>query len=308
MNYENSKEKNKNIVIIVLICLVLVLGVVLFVVINGKSMKETEKNNENKQQENGNNEEKNQDDEASNSIKDENIKQKLNDKMDVLKYMGITNYMNQTTFFSGKTTFTTKEQVSAILYYYNDIEREKNSEENIDWDKYLEKDPSIKDNIDLDGFAVQFAYTGNRLNEIKKLYKEVFGTEVTTYENDIVCPRFHYSEKLDMIYGSDSCGGVGGAKEYTYNYSYTEDADHYYVSVSYAVGLSSLEQGIYTISDYNDQKTYKEFKYIDGVGWLDSDNNDSSDFEINKDNYKDFSHYVVTFDKNYVFQKIEQLD
>lgn len=128
-------------------------------------------------------------------------------------------------------------------------------------------------------------------SNFEETYYKLFGkTNITFKDIENTCPIATYDEK-GFYKLSYSCGGGSPYAYITYNFKYTNEGNKYYVYQS--VGIINAE--ISKIEKDVNGTVYKDYE---------------EGFEITENNYKDFSSYKWTFEKEneyYVFKSVEEI-
>lgn len=128
--------------------------------------------------------------------------------------------------------------------------------------------------------------------DFEESYYKLFG-KTTINHKDISdgCPFATYDSSNEMYNLSYACGGGSPYTYLTYNYKFTNKDNKYYVYQS--LGIINGE-------------TNKIQKDVNGTIYQDY----KEGFELNQDNYQDFSAYKWTYEKQdnyYVFKSVERI-
>ena len=174
------------------------------------------------------------------------------------------------------------------------------------------------------GYSESYTYNSTKYVSLDKVHaysKKLFGEELKTIINEIIeCPSSLYDEtNKSFYYPEPQCGGTSVEQAKGYKSKFEEYKDEAYVYVSYAFIMPDESS---SSVDFYDQKyiVYKDFNISENESYYTTRHKDvyqtglnqyqASSFELNKDNYKDFSEYKFTFKKdknnNYYLTKIEQ--
>ena len=174
------------------------------------------------------------------------------------------------------------------------------------------------------GYTESYVYGSTKyvsLDKVNKYSINLFGENLKTIINEIIeCPSYIYDESNKSFYFPEpQCGGIFIGYSRGYKSKFEEYKDEAYVYVSYAFIIP--DDSTYS-ADLNEQKyiVYKDFNLIEKESYYTTQHKDvyqtdlrqyqADSFELNKDNYKDFSEYKFTFKKdknnNYYLTKIEQ--
>lgn len=116
---------------------------------------------------------------------------------------------------------------------------------------------------------------------IEMIYEEIWGEEIQDFEDFSGCPQYLYSEEHEEYYILWECGDVYNDQLHSYISKITENNGEYYVYQS--VGVISFDDKV-TIYESADMKNL-----------IKESNDYNDDFQITKDNYKQFSEYRFTF-------------
>ena len=159
------------------------------------------------------------------------------------------------------------------------------------------------------------------LDKVNEYSKKLFGDNLKTILNEIrECPSYLYDETNKSFYFPEpQCGGTSAEMAIGYKSKFEEYKDEAYVYVSYAFIMP--DESTY-LNDIYDPKfiVYKDFNLIENGSYYSAQHKDvyktnltqyeATVFELNKDNYKDFSEYKFTFkqdkNNNYYLAKVEQ--
>ena len=174
------------------------------------------------------------------------------------------------------------------------------------------------------GYSESYTYNSTKyvsLDKVHEYSKKLFGEELNPILNEILeCPSYLYDESnKSFYYPEPQCGGTSVEQAKGYKSKFEEYKDEAYVYVSYAFIMP--DESVSSV-DYYDQKyiVYKDFNLSENESYYTTRHKDvyqtglnqyqASGFELNKDNYKDFSEYKFTFKKdknnNYYITKVEQ--
>lgn len=174
------------------------------------------------------------------------------------------------------------------------------------------------------GYTESYIYGSTKYVSLDKAHeysKQLFGEKLKTIINEIIeCPSYVYDEINKSFYFPEpQCGGISVEKAIGYKSKFEEYKDEAYVYVSYAFIMP--DESTHSNNMY-DQKyiIYKDFNLIQNESYYTTQHKDiyqtdinqyqADVFELNKDNYKDFSEYKFIFKKdknnNYYLTKIEQ--
>ncbi len=138
-------------------------------------------------------------------------------------------------------------------------------------------------------------------DDVKKLYKEVYGVEPTNTVVENHFPYFYYEKEYDSYFVVLNGGGACGIYFKQYNYKYTEDKDYAYIYT--AVAYYNCEPYV-----YKDIELSKQVDEIPGDTFESAEEIVSSDYV--KNNMDKLNKYRVVFKKdgnNYVFEKVEEV-
>lgn len=140
------------------------------------------------------------------------------------------------------------------------------------------------------------------VEDVEDYYYSLFGSKNVNHKDySGTCPMYIYDSKNNKYYGASECGGTSAIGIVTYINKYSQDDSHAYVYVSLG-SINGEYQKIYT--DYSQNNEYTKESFDDFTG--------SNGSEINESNYKDFSQYKYTFNKNsdgsYYFSSIKKIN
>ncbi len=217
-------------------------------------------------------------------ITDQNLKDNLEMKSNILYNIGKIDGGGLGTFFTTNTKLgdlKDEDKLTAILIYANlnskKIEHEAITQEI--YKKYLNNwfGEKVTDKQLADEITTFYTLDGQTINDI---FKNLYNTDISNYDNKVGCPNFKYYKDINKYLAICTCGNSGEDFLYTYNYKYTKDNDSAYVYVSLAV-LNNDDGKIY--SDYEKTKVYQE---------------DPTGFAITEENYQDLAQYKLKFSYN----------
>lgn len=144
------------------------------------------------------------------------------------------------------------------------------------------------------------------IDKVKTRYKELFSSNIDKFHHIEGCPTYLYDSINNVYYITTKCTkGTSINKEYTYDIKYTKEDNFAYVYVS--VGTAYINNNISSNeTKLNIYKGYSNAIYKEEVSLKEAE-----EFNINKDNYNDFSIYKYKFFKddtnNYYFVSVEKV-
>ena len=136
-----------------------------------------------------------------------------------------------------------------------------------------------------------------KVSDVTKAIKSIFGKDFTPQKYYQYCPVIGLNKEGDLYYLMRNCEGTVHDEEMTYIYQITEKDGRCFVYIAYGIFVNN--QGSYVL--YTDSDTQKKYNGEATYG----------KFDIKDTNYKDFSKYKITFEKNgndYIFSKIEKIE
>ncbi len=231
------------------------------------------------------------------TITDQDLINTLNRQSQILFNIGKIDGGGIGTFISKNNTLkdlNNVDKLTSILIYVSMNSKEiLHTPVTVDmYNKYLNNwlGDNVNDTILQDNMTTFYTIDGS---VISNLYQSLYASNITEYDNNVVCPKYLYKPDENKYLVITTCGNAGEDYLNTYNYKYTKDNSHAYVYVSIAV--TDANGSIY--ADYEKTKV------------MPNDNN----FILNADNYQDFTKYKITFNynentKDYNFSKVEKIN
>lgn len=165
-----------------------------------------------------------------------------------------------------------------------------------------ESDPLIATYVKNMGASEVKQITGQ---EVKQEYKNFFGTDQVdlTVLKERMCFNYKYASNKDLFYKeAPTCGGSSASRIYVYKNKYSIKGDNAYVYVNYGMikPKEGSSNGMTIIKGLEDEEEYKTVSSYE----------EARTFEINAENYKEFSEYKYIFQKdetgNYYFVSFEK--
>lgn len=169
------------------------------------------------------------------------------------------------------------------------------------------------DNADLENSDIKQFVLVYGMDSAKKIsssvvedeYKNYFGDSTVNHKSFDVCFGYIYDNDTNTYYYIEpQCGGSNPNSAYAYINKYTVKDDEAYVYVNYGLSIYVPDA-----SEANDVNIYKDLKkkeiYRENVS-----EDEANNFRINESNYKEFSEYKYTFEKdnkgNYYFVSLKE--
>lgn len=280
---ENKKNKNGVLITIIIILIIVLLGVIGYICYDkgvfGNKVAKTDT-------------EATQVVEAKEvELSDETIRSDLKTKIGF-----ITSYANSEDSLYNAYTFRYKNKIFGDAF--NNMNNDLKLEIVLDYlyinKKFQNVTAENKDSEIVKGYGQNEVYQISK-DDVNKEYKKFFGKDVSENKSlDIYCFGYDYDATKNMYFKADpNCGGTSGASYVSYINKYTEKENNAYVYVNYGYdGMAS------------DGKVFADLE-----GTKES-SVDPNNFKIDESNYKEFSEYKFTFEKddsgNYYFVSLEK--
>ncbi len=235
-------------------------------------------------------------------ITDQEVISSLDKKIEIINLYGKSIYGRSDDVYTNRSNKAYDEDAklyTILFYLYNNKQFIQDSIEKYpDYYEGLKEEDNVTDEVfdDQPYFdALTDTATVIKNDDVKKLFKDVYGNEPTTTKVWDDAPEFFYNEKNDGYYVIIMGGGTCPTNLVTYNYKYTEDDNNAYVYIATA---------------YNDcnKELYKDLDRETKIS--DLDENTKVDSEYMKNVMDKLNKYRIVFKKdngNYYFEKVEEV-
>lgn len=145
------------------------------------------------------------------------------------------------------------------------------------------------------------------IDKVKIRYRELFGSNIDKFNHIEGCPTYLYDSINNVYYITTKCTkGVSSNKEYTYDIKYTKEDNYAYVYISVGTAYKNNNKSSDGENKFNIYKGYSSAIYKEEVS-----EKEAEEFNINKDNYDNFTIYKYKFFKddtnNYYFVSVEKV-
>ena len=273
---ENKNDKSKNIIIVILIIMIIGLaGLICYDKFIVKKENEKPASTTEKKEETTKAEDKEVD------ITDQNLKKDLSDKVSILDRSIDDRYPSSRRTIYNLEGITDNQKLRVTLMGSINKVAELTSEE--------------KKKVDV------HAVGKISVNDVETIYKKMFGTSISSYEDKTMgCPVFEYNKQQGVYYLLTGCNGLPDESDLSYINRLTQKGNEAYAYVN----IGTLYH------DYNNGG--KKIIYDDITRKVVIATDVEDNYKIDETNYKKFTEYKYTFTKdstgNYYFTKIEKIN
>ena len=235
-------------------------------------------------------------------ITDTNTINTLNKKIDIINLYGLSLFGRSDDIYNNlsKQANTEEAKLYTVLFYlYNNKQYTQDSIDKYPdyYDQFKKEQQITNEDFNEYPFAAAITDTATVIknDDVKKLYKEVYGIEPSNTKVLSDAPAFYYNEKNNGYYVIITGGGTCPTESIQYNYKYTEDNEKAYV---------------YTAVVYNDcnEELFKDINRETSIADIDKET--KVDSEYVKNIMDKLNKYRIVFKKdgnNYVFEKVEEV-